>query len=155
MEAARNGRKRVRLLNKEEKFMELFHWDDKFDVGISTINRQHKELIDLINQLSEAMMSGKSHDVLGELLNELAVYGIKHFDTEEKYFKQTGYPGAKEHIKEHEAFKIKITELIEKHNEKRFTVSIDTLRYLKKWVVNHILEKDKAYSEYLISHKIQ
>jgi len=51
--------------------MEMFTWNNQFDVGVDLINDQHKKLINLINSLSEAMSEGKSKDILENVLKEI------------------------------------------------------------------------------------
>ena len=42
----------------------LFVWDDKCNTGIEEIDRDHKGLVDLINDLYEAMQDGSGGALL-------------------------------------------------------------------------------------------
>ncbi len=42
--------------------MALLEWNDKLVIGISRIDNQHKELIRIVNELHEAMKSGKGNE---------------------------------------------------------------------------------------------
>lgn len=132
--------------------MKLFEWNPKFDVGIDSVNREHQHLIDLINDLSDAMKKGQSKEVIGEILDNLITYGTKHFDNEEKLFAKTHYPDAAEHIKEHELFKEKANELVTQYKNGSYSLSIDTLRFLKEWITKHILETDMKYKQYFAAN---
>lgn len=133
---------------KRGVFMEMFHWSDQFDVGVEEINKQHKHLIDSINQLSNAMHEGKSKDVLGKVLKELIDYGVYHFDTEEKYFNKYHYPNRVAHINEHNSFKETVTKLYQEFEAGSFRVSIETLHFLKDWITKHIKDIDMQYKEF-------
>ena len=51
--------------------MAFFEWDDSFSVGVAELNRQHQRLIDLINELYEAMQQGQGRNTLTSAVNEL------------------------------------------------------------------------------------
>ena len=64
----------------------LFEWDDaKYSVKIKTIDNQHKKLVDLINQLFNAMVNEEAHSKLSEVLNELIQYTASHLK-QKKFF---------------------------------------------------------------------
>ncbi len=132
--------------------MKLFEWNPKFDVGVDSVNKEHQHLIELINNLSDAMKKGQSKEVIGEILDNLIDYGTKHFNNEERLFAQTNYPDAAEHIKEHEHFKERASELVAQYKSGSYSLSIDTLRFLKEWITTHILETDMKYKHYFDTH---
>jgi hemerythrin len=78
--------------NERKSGMELIKWKDVFSVKVSEVDNQHKKLIGLINQLYDAMRVGKGREVLGSVLTELVNYTIYHFSTEERLFREYGYP---------------------------------------------------------------
>jgi hypothetical protein len=45
--------------------MSLIQWEEKYSVKHATIDSQHKKLVELINNLHEAMKVGKAKDKLG------------------------------------------------------------------------------------------
>ena len=51
--------------------MALITWSSMFSVGVAEIDNQHKKLVELINQLNDAMHAGKGADVMGKVLSEL------------------------------------------------------------------------------------
>jgi hemerythrin len=54
-------------------------------VSVNEIDLQHqKKLIEMINNLHDAMRPGKGNAVLGEIINGLVDYAGAHFQTEEK-----------------------------------------------------------------------
>lgn len=71
--------------------MGLIKWNAFYSVNVEEIDNQHKKLIDLINQLYDAMKAGKGTEVLSTVLTELVEYTAYHFETEERLFLQQGY----------------------------------------------------------------
>jgi hemerythrin-like metal-binding protein len=102
----------------------------------------------MINELHDAMKSGKGKDVMGRILSGLISYTDTHFKAEEKYFAQFKYPDAAAHMKEHAAFVKKVTEFQIDFEGGRLTVSIDTLYFLRDWLQGHIKGTDKKYSSF-------
>ena len=43
--------------------MALINWNDSFSVNVAVIDQQHKKLVDMINDLNDAMKQGKGKDV--------------------------------------------------------------------------------------------
>lgn len=131
--------------------MEMFTWNSEFDVGVELINDQHKKLIQLINDLSEAMSAGKSSEVLGSVLKEIIKYGIYHFDTEEELFDKYDYEDVINHKKEHSSFKETASQLMKDYEDGNYRVSLETLQFLKGWITKHIKTTDMKYKDFLSS----
>ncbi len=128
--------------------MSLIAWDDSLSVNVAEIDRQHQKLVAMINELHDAMKSGKGKDVMGKILSGLISYTDTHFKAEENYFVQFKYPDAASHIKEHVAFVKKVSDFQHDFEAGRLTVSIDTLYFLRDWLQGHIKGTDKKYSSF-------
>jgi hemerythrin len=131
--------------------MPLFTWNDSYSVQVKAMDEQHKKLFALINQLHDAMAAGKARTMLGPILSELLDYTRTHFTAEEKALEKVAYPGLAEQKKEHAIFIGKIIEFQEKNEGGSLTASIETSRFLRDWLLNHIMVIDKKYSSYLNS----
>lgn len=106
-------------------------WSDRMETGVKEADEQHKKLVSLVNELYDAMKQGKSKDILNKALNELVKYGVQHFNTEETLMTKYGFPGLAEHKKEHEAFKAKIKEIMDKQAKGETTVTMELMSFLK------------------------
>lgn len=137
-----------------ENVYELIKWSKTFACGIEVIDRQHKELIDLVNNLFMHVSGNKKmeKDYFNQVIQELVKYVKIHFATEEKILNATKYPGYIEHKKAHGRFILNVLEIVNDYQDgKRYTLSI-IAQFLKDWVLSHIAIMDKEYFEYL--HKI-
>ena len=123
----------------------LFEWTENMDVGYNIINDQHKKLIDLINQLHDAMKEGKSKEVMSNILEELKNYTGYHFKTEEDMFEKFNYEETNDHKTEHQLFVVKVEDFINKYSNGDTTVSMDIMTFLKDWLINHIQKTDMHY----------
>jgi methyl-accepting chemotaxis protein/hemerythrin len=125
----------------------MFHWDEKYSVGIQSIDNQHKEIFGILNKLLEAMKMGYGNDVTTQIIQELERYAVIHFQKEEFFFQRFKYQSSTEHIAEHQYFIKKIAILKPDLKSGKMTLTIDLLNFLKDWIEHHILIVDKQYSE--------
>jgi hemerythrin-like metal-binding protein len=125
--------------------MNLFEWTPAIAVGITTIDDQHKKLISLINDVSDAMKARKATEVIGNILLELSDYTIYHFGNEEKAFEKYNYPDKAAHMAAHKIYVDKINELVERNKKGELGLSISVLDFLMEWITNHIMKTDMQY----------
>ena len=130
--------------------MSLITWDDSFSVKISEIDTQHKKLVDLINQLHDAMKQRKANDALADVLNELVDYTVQHFKLEEKYFDEFNYLKAGPHKREHKNFVEKVAAFKNDFDNGKMMLSMDIMDFLKDWLTVHIKKTDIDYSDFFI-----
>ncbi len=119
------------------------------------IDKQHKTLIDTINELHEAMKQGKSRDITGKTLDKLINYTKEHFTTEENFFQKFDYKEKSSHTLEHDGFVKKVVELKKSFENGNTMISPEVLNFLSTWTKSQILVIDKKYSEFLNSKGIK
>ncbi|OHD55533.1 MAG: hemerythrin [Spirochaetes bacterium GWF1_51_8] len=129
-------------------------WSDSLSVGIRQIDEQHKHLIDLINNLYDAMSHGQGKAVLERTLDELANYTVEHFSVEEVLMRKHSYSGYPTHKAEHESFVQKVVDFKQGFADGKALLSIDIMNFLRDWTVNHIAETDKKFGPFFNSKGI-
>lgn len=129
--------------------MAMFQWTDVMSVGVASMDHQHKQLFQLINQLYEAMQAGKGDQLIQDILMKLSGYTRTHFAAEEEILRKIRYPGLNSQIALHKAFVDKVGQMIRdvKGGKKIATVSLAT--FLKDWLVTHIQKEDRQYGLYI------
>lgn len=92
---------------------------------------------------------GKGKEVVEKLLTELLDYTVFHFSFEEKLLRTNNYPEYKAHVKLH----IDLVDQVQAFRKKVETggsmLSLELMNFLKKWLVEHIVNTDKKYSAHL------
>jgi hemerythrin-like metal-binding protein len=131
--------------------MALLNWNPAYSVGIKEIDKEHMKLVDLINELHDAMKSGKGKEVLGKTLNELVNYTAFHFAHEEQLFDKYGYPETAIHKKQHKELVDQVLAYKANYDSGKTIISIDIMNFLKDWLVKHIAGSDKKYTAFLNS----
>lgn len=123
----------------------MIEWKDKYSVGISIIDEEHKKLIGIMNAAIMANQHSNNIDEITKLLKELTMYALKHFSTEESYMAEFNYPEFQNHKQEHHDFSNKAISYCNRVIEGDYQIANDIFEYLKQWLVNHIQITDKKY----------
>jgi hemerythrin len=129
--------------------MALLTWSDEYSVGVDAMDDQHKEMIDLLNQLYEAMMANRALEVTGPLLSRLVDYCQGHFVAEENLMVKLGYPGLETHRARHRQLVDQVNEQVRHYEHEDLFVPIQLLHFLGDWVATHIQKEDKDYGPWL------
>ncbi len=134
--------------------MSFLKWTEDLETSIPAIDREHKKLVGLINELYEAMREGKGNEMLGSIIGNLSRYTVTHFKNEEKIFEKFGYPQADNHIRLHQLFVKKVADFEEKFNSNKLSLTLEVLDFLKTWLADHIKGADQSYAKYLKANNI-
>jgi len=125
--------------------MPLITWGPQLETGIAIIDAQHKRLVDIINELNEALAAGRSNEVMGAIFDELVAYTETHFTSEEKLLANHGYEDLENHQREHRVFTDQIKMDRDNFNAGVWEFEQRMMDYLRGWLVNHIQASDQAY----------
>jgi hemerythrin len=124
--------------------MAKFLWTEQLNVGVEVIDRQHRRIVEYINQLDDARSGGQTREEIGYLIHDLVDYTISHFGFEESLQEEAGYPFSKSHKKVHELFTQRVSEYQERH-DKGEDISKALNSLLVTWLFNHIKRDDADY----------
>lgn len=141
---------------REEKKASLMEWNDSLVLGITSIDQQHRKLVEMINDLYDGFQSGRGREAMARVFGGLIEYTANHFAHEESIFDRTGYPQTDAHKREHQALVKKVLDLkakFEDGDQNIFTQ--DLMLFLKNWLVNHIMGTDKKYVPHLKASGVQ
>ncbi len=124
-------------------------WNPSLATGIASINAEHQQLINYINDVHDEAVGNVSREAVAKVLSSLIDYTVRHFALEERYFAKTGYPNTATHVAEHEKLKKQVSELRHNFSLGNATVTNELMTFLRSWLVSHIMEQDKAYVSHL------
>ncbi|CCO25075.1 bacteriohemerythrin [Maridesulfovibrio hydrothermalis] len=130
----------------------IVEWSDELSVNVRTIDEHHMVLLDLINELYIAMRQRKTGEVVGEVTARLLEYTKYHFGYEEKIFDKHHYPEVKPHKKLHRIFIKKIADFKDEIDAGKLTASTELIRFLKDWLIKHIMVVDAKYTDFMHEH---
>lgn len=127
--------------------MTFIFWNEVPHIGIDEIDAQHKQLVNIINELCDIRPFQNSQEAFNGILSRLIDYAEYHFDFEEELMNQLNYSKLEEHKAEHQKFRNQIKEIQESQTEERFHIEDKLMIFLEDWFTEHILNEDmKALS---------
>jgi hemerythrin-like metal-binding protein len=127
----------------------MFAWNQSFALGVPHIDAQHKQLFAIANELHQAMLKGQSKLMMGQALDKLVDYTVKHFGAEETLMGSTKHADLARHKLIHDQFTAKIQKLQQGYNSGNVLVNVELMEFLQKWLVTHIQGTDVMYAREL------
>ena len=131
--------------------MPIITWKEIYETGIVALDREHQELVTQVNKLYEAIRAKKGDEVLEDILAMLQNYVEKHFQHEEKLMEEYRFPGLEEHRQIHQALREDVEALKDKYGAEPAGLAQELFKFLRAWVLEHIVEIDKQYGAFLES----
>jgi hemerythrin len=129
--------------------MTLIKWRDEFKLGIASVDEEHKEMIDLINETYNCHQDHKSRVTVLDFLGEIYARISSHFALEEKLMKEQGYDEYLEHKQDHEDLLDEICEFMDDYDREKPFDEEALGNFLENWFVAHFKSKDSRLHKYL------
>ncbi len=120
-------------------------WAQELETGIKEIDSQHRQFVNLINQLDDAIQTGNTAGI-SHVIEGVLNYTVTHFEFEEELMQKARFSSLKAHQQSHEFFMRKVAVLRGNFNAGE-NVSLLLLSMLKGWLVSHIKGEDRDYIE--------
>lgn len=133
--------------------MQADHRIEELRIGYFAVDEQHKEILDTINHLCQAVEENKPREDVIVVLNSLEGYLNTHFEMEESIMVRRGYPKHEDHKTEHEYFrkefeKLKIS-LLEYTSTVKWSGTEKMKNLLIDWNINHIKTSDRDFGNFI------
>ena len=122
--------------------MSLITWRDEFRVGVDAVDHEHREMIDLINALDDAMKKDADHDAIVETLGEIYARIAAHFALEEKVMRDARYSAFASHKQDHEVLLDELLDVIDSVDADGGYDRADLSRTLDLWFSDHFRTHD-------------
>ena len=135
--------------------MDIIKWEDRFSVGNSAIDAQHKRLFDILNSIAQNVHTSVQSDSITHLLNQLSSYASYHFTFEQKNMQEIGYPDYLSHLEQHRQYIKKVFQLTNDAINEKQSVTQEMFDFLQTWLLNHVLKSDQQAWEYARQHENQ
>jgi hemerythrin-like metal-binding protein len=119
-------------------------WSSNLDVGVQNMNKEHQQLLSIMNKLYDRHQEKAPLIELKSLMNDLANYTVKHFQDEEAYFDSIGFPDADKHKLIHKDLLTKFG-THRSNFEASGTLDQSFFLFLKMWLSAHIQGIDSKY----------
>jgi hemerythrin len=126
-----------------------FTWNEEYNTGVNFIDEQHQYFFSIIGTLKENLHEGVCRDAASKIFFRLAHYAEHFLIQEEIYFRDSQFPGIKEHKDLHKEFIRRVIQFQVDYEKDMEETCRSMLAYLEEWFDSHILEYDKEAIDYL------
>jgi len=120
-------------------------WKDSLSIGLTTIDDQHKILIDLISQLASAINENRTKKQIKTLLKAAVDYSEYHFAVEERNFSTYKFSDAAKHISIHRELNADIKAVQDDFISKSNAIIIDRINDFAHKLAAHFITEDIKY----------
>lgn len=124
--------------------MPIVSWSPDLSVGVDTLDADHRQLVETINDVFDALLRGGTSSATHKALADLGGYVREHFSREEAWMAEHAFAEFEAHQKEHQAFCDHITRLQQLHGQYDEQVAVELLIVLRDWLLGHITNSDRS-----------
>jgi|GEM_PF-1622344 len=135
--------------------MNRLKWSNGFSVALDDVDRDHRRLIGIINQLSELLDNNAGREALTDVFSELESYVVYHFQREEGLLAKYQCSHSEEHLAQHDLFTDSLpklrAQLIDSGN---YAEGQKAIIALIRWLLEHIIVHDVQMSKEIHASKL-
>ena len=132
-------------------------WHKKHELNIPVIDAQHKQIVACLNELELSIQKGVEAEDIAEILNRTQQYIVRHFGLEEKYMRDSHYPGLEKQLQAHKYFAGRVTRILREYQTGGVTSELaNSLKEeLSEWIENHVIGLDVAFGAYYQNYRVE
>lgn len=128
--------------------MGLMDWSDQLDIGVDSMNQEHKQILAYMNRLYDLDQAKAGAGEIIKAVKDLGQYTVKHFADEEQYMASIGFPDLDKHKFIHKDLLTKFTDHQRKIEASGGQIDEMFFEFLKFWLTAHIMGIDAKYAGY-------
>ena len=122
--------------------MEPIAWKADYDTGIKEIDEQHRQLVNMLAELQDAVVADPESGEIGARLMAFVKYTKAHLHSEESLMRRISFSGYKEHKAQHERLVSQFVLLLQKLKSGNDMTPADLVNFMRRWLIDHIVEED-------------
>ena len=123
--------------------MTLIEWRKEFETGVAEVDHEHKELVELLNELHAKLGAGASREEVSAFLGEVFSKISAHFALEETVMRKHQYDEYLEHKTDHEKLLDDLRDIMDKVEAGEFLDYETALgQAVRDWFVDHFKTRD-------------
>jgi len=132
--------------------MALIEWKDSYSVGVEAVDHEHRELIEIINELHESLLKGAGEPDVTAFLGEIFRAISAHFALEERFMREHRYDQLNEHKEAHEQLLEEIRDIMDGYEADPEGASKLLSGRLDAWFTEHFKTHDARLHHRLGTH---
>jgi len=123
-------------------------WSPDIEVKVELFDQHHKNLLQMIDRLYQALKQDQTHEQLKTIFDDLLDYTGYHFNAEIQAMEYYQYPQCEDHKEMHTNLVRNALALRKDLEDGKPMVALEVKEFLRDWIVNHIQKCDKLYSTF-------
>jgi hemerythrin len=134
--------------------MNRFVLEGNLLTGVSSIDDQHRHVIELAGLATSPKFEHFGHDWFRETVNTLVDYTYYHFSAEEHLMRRIRYPDFEAHRSWHDQFRLELGEFVDLARRAPQTGELRAVlgEKIDAWLLDHIRTMDSALSTFALAH---
>jgi hemerythrin len=128
-------------------------WDPALETGDETVDAQHRQLYELVWEMYNTIMSGRSDQLVAESFDRILAYTHTHFAYEEALMERWHYPDLAIQQAQHREFAEEIDQLWNEILCGQNVSSIGLVQFMETWLNHHVDQEDRKISVFIRSRK--
>lgn len=136
-------------IEQDETTTPPLHWHDQYLLGYTPIDGIHEEFVGLVGRLQTA-----PDTELSALLDQFAAHCEDHFETENRWMRETDFPPRDCHIDEHAAVLASVREVQALPPEEKIEVIRNLVEALADWFPRHADQLDSALAHWMSKERL-
>lgn len=129
--------------------MTLIAWKDEFSVGVESVDQEHREMIELINGLDNAMAEDADCTTVVSTLGEIYAKISAHFALEERIMRDADYGEFASHKEDHEQLLDSLLTIIDSVDDNGRYDRSELSSSLDHWFTDHFRTHDANLHRWL------
>ena len=123
--------------------MPLIEWRDQFNTGIAGVDHEHRQLIQLINDLHASLGGSGDRQAVDEFLGDIFAGISAHFALEESIMRERRYDQYDDHKADHDRLLDDIRDIMDDYEAGAYDRLDEVLaERLRNWFLRHFQTKD-------------
>ena len=127
-------------------------WSEELSMFIPELDAEHKHLLDLVNQLNDAIVGRMKPEEVKHRMQALVDAAAAHFPHEETLLRESGYPAAEEHAQIHAGILLAMRTILGGFESKGTEYEwINAGLQIKKALLYCLLNEDMKFRDYCLA----
>lgn len=117
--------------------MTLLQWKPQYSVGIDSVDFEHQQMIDLINELHAELQDRRDKESVEQFLGDIHSAISMHFALEERIMRDSGYDEFASHKDDHEDLLDQIRDIMDHFSDDADRGFTELEKKLSDWFSRH------------------
>ncbi len=128
-------------------------WIDSYELNIPLLDKQHKELFQMLHVINESFKKGTTHQEVIKVLKFLTGYVKHHFSAEEEVMRIIEFNELDDHKYQHGKLLSELKHKLEHIKVDRHINLYEVQDFLIDWICNHIISEDMKIRDFIEKRK--